>query len=92
MFRKVAFQNLRCFKDFKLEGLTPLTLISGRNNVGKTTVLEGIFMLCACKASNMFFKVSSLRSHERVASLEPRSLWELLFREADMSQFPSRMS
>ena len=91
LFSQVSFQNLRCFKDLRLEGLTPLTLISGRNNVGKTTVLEGIFMLCACKASDMFFKLSSLRSREPVVSLEPRSLWELLFGEVDMSQ-PLRIS
>lgn len=93
MLSKVAFKNLRCFKDFTLDGMKPLTLISGRNNVGKTTLLEGIFLLSAYKSPDLFFKVNSIRGIQTVTSspqgflvgLEPQSLWETLFSDMDMT-------
>ena len=99
MFTKIHFQNLRCFKDFTIETATPLTLISGRNNVGKTTALEGVFLLCLYGAPDMFFKIAGIRKHEfpaapwqgAVVPLDPFFLWELLFHEADMSH-PLRIS
>jgi len=101
MFTKINFHNLRCFKDFSLETKTPLTLISGRNNVGKSTALEGISLLCLSGAPDMFLKVSGIRKYElratpwqgTVSALDHFHflLWELLFHEVDMSQ-PLRIS
>lgn len=93
MLTKVKFENLRCFKDFTLEGMTPLTLISGRNSVGKTTLLEGIFLLSAYKSPDLFFKINGIRGIPAATSspqgvilgLEPLVLWETLFSDMDMN-------
>jgi ABC-type branched-subunit amino acid transport system ATPase component len=94
MFTRVTFQNLRCFKDFTLDNITPLTLISGRNNVGKTTVLEGIFLLFAYRSPDMFFKINGIRGivpiipspQDVFPRMDPSSLWETLFQDMDMSK------
>ena len=94
MFRKLIFHNLRCFKEFTLDNMGPLTLISGRNNVGKTTLLEGMFLLLTHRNVNVFFNINSFRGIESfpptpqglLSGLEPPYLWELLFTDMDISQ------
>lgn len=45
MFTEVEFQNFRGFADLKLQGLKRVNLVVGRNNAGKTSLLEGIALL-----------------------------------------------
>ncbi len=78
MFTKISFQNLRCFKDFTLSDLRPLTLISGRNNVGKTTVLEGVFLLLGYRNANVFQMINGWR--DLVQLTHP---WEFFFTDMD---------
>ncbi len=44
MFQSFTFKNFRCFRDFKLDSLARVNLIAGQNNVGKTALLEAIFL------------------------------------------------
>ncbi len=81
MFTKISFHNLRCFKDFTLSDLRPLTLISGRNNVGKTTVLEGVFLLLGYRHANVFQTINGWRDLVQVASSSHP--WEILFSDMD---------
>jgi len=84
MMTKIHFENLRCFKDFTIDNLTRLTLISGRNNVGKTTLLEGVFLLLAYRNADVFFKINGFRGAESV--LDPKYLWESLFTDMDIER------
>jgi predicted ATPase len=94
MITKLTFKNLRCFKDFSLDDMTPITLISGRNNVGKTTLLEGLFLLLAYRKADVFLNINSFRNIEAITSapqgfllgLEAPYLWEPLFTNMDMAQ------
>ena len=45
MLQSVRVRNFRLFRDLRLEGLGPVNLFTGRNNAGKTTLLEAIFFL-----------------------------------------------
>jgi hypothetical protein len=45
MFSDLKFQNFRGFADLQLEGLDRVNLVVGRNNAGKTSFLEGVWML-----------------------------------------------
>ena len=45
MYESVRIQNFRCFEDLTVDGLTRVNLIVGENNVGKTALLEGVFLL-----------------------------------------------
>jgi AAA15 family ATPase/GTPase len=41
---ELTISNFKTFYDFKIEGLTQINLISGKNNVGKTTFLESCYI------------------------------------------------
>lgn len=46
MIKKLDIQDFRGFEDLRLEGLSRLNLIVGRNNTGKTSLLEALAVLC----------------------------------------------
>jgi len=45
MLRDLTVQNYRCFENFQIDGLEQVNLFVGKNNSGKTSLLEAIFLL-----------------------------------------------
>ena len=43
MINELSIKNFKILRDLKIPKLSPVTLIAGKNNVGKSTVLEAIF-------------------------------------------------
>ncbi len=43
--KDVEFKNFKCFQDLKVKNLKRVNLIGGKNNIGKTSFLEGLEML-----------------------------------------------
>ena len=41
---EITIKNFKTFSDFKIDGLAQINLISGKNNVGKTTFLESCYI------------------------------------------------
>ena len=44
MLKNIEIIEYKCFKNFKLDGLSRINIISGKNNVGKTALLECLFI------------------------------------------------
>ena len=44
MLENINIIDYKCFKDFKLDGIKRINIISGGNNVGKTALLEALFI------------------------------------------------
>jgi AAA15 family ATPase/GTPase len=44
MIEDIEINNFRCFDRLKVSGCKRINLISGKNNVGKTALLEAIFL------------------------------------------------
>lgn len=44
MINSVSIQNYKCFKDFSVQGFRLLNLFGGRNNVGKSNLLEAMYL------------------------------------------------
>lgn len=44
MIRNIKIQGLKCFDDINLE-LANLTLLAGRNSVGKSTVIQALLAM-----------------------------------------------
>jgi hypothetical protein len=65
---EMTISNFKTFYDFKIDGLTQINLISGKNNVGKTTFLEsGYINLVSNDIEhyiNSFLKLSNLEFSE----------------------------
>lgn len=76
MFTSVTIENFRCFEKFELQKLGRVNLLVGKNNCGKTSVLEAIQLLCAG------VNLSSLQSLMRVRG-------EFLLQDRDSPLFES---
>lgn len=44
MITRLRIQGFKCFRDLELDPLKRITILGGRNNVGKTAVLEAVFL------------------------------------------------
>mgnify|MGYP006193319713 FL=1 len=45
MIKDIEISNFRCFEHTKIEGFERVNLIGGKNNSGKTALLEAIFLV-----------------------------------------------
>ena len=82
MISKIALKNFRCFQDFTLDGIRPVTLIAGANSVGKSTFLESVFLFLDRNSSDVFLKLNGFRGVHQV-SLSSQTVWETLFTSMD---------
>jgi len=78
MISRIELQNFRGFKNFKTE-ITPITIFGGRNNSGKTSILEAVLFLFAHSNPNCFFQMNFLRHMNDQPLFTPERLWEPLF-------------
>jgi Predicted ATPases len=85
MIKSLHLKNMRCFKDFSLEDIGKINIISGKNNVGKSTLLESVFLLFAYNSPDLFIKTSAIRGIP-VLSFTPELLWEPLFYQLNSAE------
>ncbi len=88
MFSSLRIRGFRCIPEVRLDRLGRINLIAGENNVGKTSVLEGLYLLLG---HNDAFKPTLLnqwRGWERVRktndTVTPGELWGWLFHNKDV--------
>lgn len=77
MISHILFENFRGIKRIELSELSQITLISGKNNSGKSSILEGTFLLLDHAAPQSFVKIRNFRGLPLVFA--PNILWEPLF-------------
>jgi AAA15 family ATPase/GTPase len=79
MLESISIKNFKGIPELSMN-LAPFTLISGANNVGKTSVLEAVFLMYNHGDSNLFQKLINLRNTTLVtSSIDTRDVWEYLF-------------
>lgn len=82
MFTSVSIHNFRCFEDLTINSLNRINLIAGKNNVGKTALLEAIFLLA--DGSNLLrtIALTNIRGVHKVNRLSGNELvFSPLFRQ-----------
>ena len=62
MVTSVQIKNFRCFEDFSIEKLTPITIIGGKNNSGKTALLESFVVPLAITFRSVFWHLLKIRN------------------------------
>lgn len=85
MLTEIAINSLRGIDHLRIDDLRRINLFVGRNNAGKSTVLEAIFLLGG--ATNPVFPttVGQLRG-QRVGGTWPDAVWRPLFSSMDPRQ------
>ncbi len=82
MYNSVKLQNFRCFDDVSISSLARINLISGRNGVGKTSLLEALWLLSNPTDPEFALKLSKLRR----ISVDTGILFSDLFHDFDVTK------
>ncbi len=85
MITEALIKNFKCFKQLTLPDLGRITLIGGRNNVGKTALLEALFLFFDRSSPHMILRQYGWRGIGRV-NLEPQAMWAPIFHNYDINQ------
>jgi AAA15 family ATPase/GTPase len=78
MLENISIENFKGIKSLDMP-LSPFTLISGENNVGKTSVLEAVYLMCIHKHPNVFDLMSNIRKPRENNNPDVRDIWGYLF-------------
>ena len=76
MINKLSIRNFKILRELEIPHMSPITLISGKNNVGKSTVLEAIFFSNSYAQSDTFLKLNMIRGAQASTMTE---LWKSYF-------------
>lgn len=82
MIERIAFNYFRGFEKLELLDIKPITLISGKNNAGKSSILEGIFLFLDHLAPESFTKINRFRG--LISPADSANLWESAFYQMDV--------
>ena len=64
MYRSFTIKNFRCFDELTVEGMGRINLIAGKNNVGKTALLEALWVHSGAPNPNPSHRLDILRGLE----------------------------
>ena len=84
MISDIYFKNFRGLRNLEMKDLEQITLISGKNNAGKTSLLEGVFLLFDHVNPESFAKLTALRGLPVINN--GAYLWEPIFTEQNLKQ------
>ena len=79
MLKEIEIQNFRCFEQIKISGFERVNLIGGKNNAGKTALLEALFLNFAPEASSLGMLRELRREPDKAIEAMPDRAWDNLF-------------
>ena len=79
MLKEIEIQNFRCFEQIKISGFERVNLIGGKNNAGKTALLEAIFINFAPNASSLAILRELRREPSKAIEYMANRTWDNLF-------------
>ncbi len=66
MIESVEISNLRGIRHGKIDGLSKVNLFFGKNNCGKSTLLEGLFLVCGQSNPLLPASINAMRTYTRL--------------------------
>jgi hypothetical protein len=65
MYRSFTIKNFRCFDELTVEGMGRINLIAGKNNVGKTALLEALWVHSGAVNPEVAVRIEAFRGLEQ---------------------------
>lgn len=65
MYRSFSIKNFRCFDELTVEGMGRINLIAGQNNVGKTALLEALWVHSGAVNPDLAVRIEAFRGLEQ---------------------------
>ena len=87
MLKEIEIQNFRCFEQIKISGFERVNLIGGKNNAGKTVLLEALFLNVAPHTSSLEILRNLRREPSQALKAMPERAWDNLFYAPKKAQF-----
>jgi hypothetical protein len=89
MYKSFEVTNFRCFRSLKIENISRINLIAGANNVGKTALLEALFIHSGAYNPELTLRVDVFRGIEKKKiefgpMFQPP--WNYIFNEFDITK------
>ena len=78
MYKSFRVKNFRCFKDLQINDLGRVNLIAGKNNTGKTALMEAALMLSSPLTPNLLLDLLSSRGIID-SDKNRRDVWQQIF-------------
>ena len=89
MLKRLQIRNFRGFNALEIDQLSGINLIAGKNNSGKTSLLEAISLLVGAGDARLARNVNIIRGLELDSRVSPAMigpLWKQLFSDLDMER------
>jgi len=89
MYQSFEIKDFRCFHKLTISDLERVNLIAGTNNVGKTALLEALFLHCGAYNPELIIKINAWRGIETIKielGMWAETPWDLIFHQLDISQ------
>ena len=83
MYKSFRVKNFRCFRDLQINDLGRVNLIAGKNNTGKTALLEAMYVLTQPLTPQTLFDLHSTRGLVHSDDEDRRDTWQRYFHESD---------
>ncbi len=85
MIESIRIENFKCFESFAVDELRRITLIGGKNNVGKTALLEAFWLFLANLSEQRVFGQYARRGLRRIDHRADIA-WAPMFRDYDLAR------
>lgn len=66
MYEKLRVENFKSLKQIEIDNLSNINLFFGKNNCGKTTLLESIFLLSGTTNPELFKRINLFRNYKYI--------------------------
>lgn len=89
MYQRFKITNFRCFRELTIENLDRVNLITGVNNVGKTALLEALFLHCGARNPELTLRLDPFRGVDTIRiQFGPwkETIWDSLFNNFDSTK------
>ncbi len=89
MLERLHIRNYRVFNNLKIDPLSRINLIAGKNNSGKTSLLEAIFLLAGAGNPQIAINVNLVRGivlDAKVTEAIGETFWKPMFSELNMGR------